>query len=199
MHSEVGNSESDVVQIKRLFDKTQNNIRRIQEYGGEFYYPVLNEWRFVTEYAVLALGSPTQRSEALPLLKGRLLRAYYDSCLILSDCCLQELMYKIRRIRRAAKSQRELRSVLEKSIEAFKQLQDIRLNIEESGEPNDKQIADLVSAMARLKPVFDLIKTKEDFVRWVLRRRIMIIRFAVLAGIAELLVGLGVLFAMLWR
>ena len=198
MHSEVGNSESDVVQIKRLFDKTQNNIRRIQEYGGEFYYPVLNEWRFVTEYAVLALGSPTQRSEVLPLLKGRLLRAYYDSCLILADCCLQELMYKIRRIRRAAKSQRELRSVLEKSIEAFKWLQDIRLNIEESGEPNDKQIADLVSAMARLKPVFDLIKAKEDFVRLVLRRRIMIIRFAVLAGIAEF-VGLGVLFAMLWR
>lgn len=199
MLSEAMNSESDVVQIKRLFDKTQNNIRRIQEYGGEFYYPVLNEWRFVTEYAVLALGSPSQRSETLPLLKGRLLKAYYDSCLILADCCLQELIYKIRRIRRAAKSQKELRGVLEKSIEGFKRLQDIRLTIEESGEPDEKQIADLVSAMAKLKPIFDLIKTKEDLVRWVLRRRIMIIRCALLAGIVELLVGLGVLFALLWR
>lgn len=199
MLSEIGNSDSDVAQIKRLFDKTQNNIRRIQEYGGEFYYPVLNEWRFVTEYAVLALGSPTQRSEILPLLKERLQKAYYDSCLILADCCLQELIYKIGRIRRAAKINGELRSVLERAIAGFKRLQEIRLNIEESGGPNEKQIADLVSATARLKPVFDLLKAKEDVVHWILRRRRVIIRLALLAGMVEALVVLGILLTMLWR
>ena len=199
MNSELKTPNSEISQIKRLFDKTQNNIRRIQQYGGEFYYPVLNEWRFVTEYAIFALESPDQRMTILPLLKGRLLKAYYDSCLILADCCLEELIYKISRIRRAARTQKGLRNVFENAVSEFRNLQSIRLGIEESGEPDEAQINNLISAVARLKPVFDSIKANEDLVRWILRKRRVIIKIAFLAGIIELLIGIGFVFARLWR
>lgn len=189
----------DINDIKRLFDKAQRNIRRIQQFGGEFYYPVLNEWRYVVKDAILALYSSEKRQETLPRLKEKIWKAYCDSCIILADCCLEELIIKTSRIRKAAKLKRSLQDVLEIATKEGRRLQRVRVDLEDEETPSEGQINELVGVIARLKPVFDAIRAKEDTINWILRRRQVVMNISIFVTLVEVVAVTAFLFFRFWR
>ncbi len=200
MTSENKTKNYSVTEIKRLFDKTQKNIRRIQQYGDEFYFPVLNEWRYATECAVMALETPEKQREFIPRLKKKMRNAYYDSCRILADCCLSYLIYKMTRIEKASRAKRNLKDVLVCATTAGKKLQQLRIELEDVATPSEEQINQLMEAIDRLKPVFKEIEKVEDSVYWILRRRKIVWRISILLTLVEIVaVASFWLFRALWR
>lgn len=190
---------SSIEDIKRLFDKTQRNISRIQQLGGEFYYPVLNEWRYVAEDAILALYSSKKRQETLHRLKEKIWKAYCDSCLILADCCLEWLIFRISRIKKAAKLKRSLQDVLEIATMEGRRLQRIRLDLEAEVTPSEEQMSELIGVIAGLRPVFDAIREKEDTVSWILRRRQVVMNISIFVTLVEVVAVTAFLFFRFWR
>lgn len=200
MISEQKSNSSSMTEIKRLLDKTQSNIRRIQQYGGEFYFPVLNEWRYATEYAVMALEAPEKQKELIPKLKTKIRNAYYDSCRILADCCLEDLIFKSTRIAKALKSKKSLKFVYERAVAEGKRLQQLRIELEDNASPTEEQISGLMQAIDKLKPVFKEIRKVDDAVYWILRRRQMVWRLSIFLTLAEIaIIAFVWLFKLVWR
>ena len=68
-----------------LIDRTEANIKRIEELQSAFAAPVLNEWRYAIRHVVtMAAGG----GEGADKAEGHLKRAYFDSCDIVIDCQL---------------------------------------------------------------------------------------------------------------
>lgn len=187
MISEVVNKKDEMEEIKCLFEKTQSNIRRIQDYGGEFYYPVLNEWRYVTEYAIRALVSPSERELAISELRERLLKAYNDSCLILADCCLAVLLPKVKALKKIAVFRVELRDRVVEAVERLRLVRKMRMELFDLGLADRKEAVELVEAIAALRPVFELVIETEDLIRIELRRRLIFRVTFFLCGVLELI------------
>lgn len=187
MISEVVNKKDEMEEIKCLFEKTQSNIRRIQDYGGEFYYPVLNEWRYVTEYAIHALVSPSERELAISELRERLLKAYNDSCLILADCCLAVLLPKVKALKKIAVFRVELRDRVVEAVERLRLVRKMRMELFDLGLADRKEAVELVEAIAALRPVFELVIETEDLIRIELRRRLIFRVTFFLCGVLELI------------
>lgn len=68
-----------------LIDRTEANLKRIEELQSAFVAPVLNEWRYAIRHVVSM--SATDGEEADKAI-GHLKRAYFDSCDIVIDCQL---------------------------------------------------------------------------------------------------------------
>lgn len=68
-----------------LIDRTEANLKRIEELQSAFVAPVLNEWRYAIRHVVSM--SATSSAEADKAI-GHLKRAYFDSCDIVIDCQL---------------------------------------------------------------------------------------------------------------
>lgn len=72
-----------------LIDKTEANLKRIEELQSAFVVPVLNEWRYAIRHVVtVAAGEDNAEHEKAT---GHLKRAYFDSCDIVIDCQLSVL------------------------------------------------------------------------------------------------------------
>lgn len=69
-----------------LIDRTEANLKRIEELQSAFVAPVLNEWRYAIRHVVTmsAIGGGAEADKAT----GHLKRAYFDSCDIVIDCQL---------------------------------------------------------------------------------------------------------------
>lgn len=68
-----------------LIDRTEANLKRIEELQAAFVAPVLNEWRYAIRHVVtMAVGDGEEANRAV----GHLKRAYFDSCDIVIDCQL---------------------------------------------------------------------------------------------------------------
>lgn len=199
MSSDVIGRDSELDDIRRLFEKTQNNIRRIQHYGGEFYYPVLNEWRYVTEYAIRALVSPSERKLAITELRERLSRAYNDSCLVLADCCLSVLLPKIRVLKRVAVYRAEFRDRVLEALDRLRSVRKARMEFADMALDDKKEDFRLVETLAALKPVFDLVAETEDFVRIEQKRRLIFRLTFLLGGLLEVLAVIVFLVWKAWR
>lgn len=72
--------------VLSLIDRTEANLKRIEELQSAFVVPVLNEWRYAIRHVVtmVASGNGTEADKAT----GHLKRAYFDSCDIVIDCQL---------------------------------------------------------------------------------------------------------------
>jgi hypothetical protein len=74
-----------------LIDKTETNLKLIEQISGDFFAPVLNEWRYAIRHIVSTFiqrdFSGLEADKAL----GHLKLAYFDSCDILLDCQLNLL------------------------------------------------------------------------------------------------------------
>ena len=199
MSSDVIGQDSELDDIRRLFEKTQSNIRRIQHYGGEFYYPVLNEWRYVTEYAIRALVSPSERKLAITELRERLSRAHNDSCLVLADCCLSVLLPKIRVLKRVAVYRAELRDRVLEALDRLRSVRKARMEFAGMALDDKNEGFRLVETLAALKPVFDLVAETEDFVRTEQKRRLIFRLTFLLGGVLEVLAVIVFLLWKVWR
>ena len=78
------------LEIPALIEKTERNLKLIEEINGEFIYPALNEWRYATRHVASLLENPQENSQREKAV-GHLRRAYFDSCDILLDCLLERL------------------------------------------------------------------------------------------------------------
>lgn len=68
-----------------LIDRTEANLKRIEELQSAFVAPVLNEWRYAIRHVVsMSATSSVEADKAI----GHLKRAYFDSCDIVIDCQL---------------------------------------------------------------------------------------------------------------
>lgn len=69
-----------------LIDRTEANLKRIEELQSAFVVPVLNEWRYAIRHVVTTAGNggDAETNKAM----GHLKRAYFDSCDIVIDCQL---------------------------------------------------------------------------------------------------------------
>ena len=68
-----------------LIDRTEANLKRIEELQSAFVAPVLNEWRYAIRHVVsMSATSGVEADKAI----GHLKRAYFDSCDIVIDCQL---------------------------------------------------------------------------------------------------------------
>ena len=74
--------------VRALVDKTEANLKVIEQMGGDFVFPVLNEWRYATRHLVSVLpGGELGEDDARKAI-NHMKRAYFDSCDILIDCQL---------------------------------------------------------------------------------------------------------------
>ena len=79
----------EIEELDGLLTKTEANLKLIQEVGGDFVYPMLNEWRYATRHIVNLLVKPNEADFQKTI--GHLKRAYFDSCDILLNCLLQNI------------------------------------------------------------------------------------------------------------
>ncbi len=77
-------------EIPALIEKTERNLKLIEEINGEFVYPTLNEWRYATRHVASLLATPEDEEECNKAV-SHLKRAYFDSCDILLDCILARI------------------------------------------------------------------------------------------------------------
>ena len=82
----------EIDRLLTLVDKTENNLRLIERFNGNFALPVLNEWRYSTRHILVAnFKSDDAAAEANVRAMRHLQRAYFDSCDLLIDCLLTEI------------------------------------------------------------------------------------------------------------
>jgi len=68
-----------------LINRTEANLKRIEELQSAFVAPVLNEWRYAIRHVVsMSVVGGEEADKAI----GHLKRAYFDSCDIVIDCQL---------------------------------------------------------------------------------------------------------------
>ena len=93
-------SSNNVIDLRVLLDKTEQNIKRIDIISGEFAVIVLNQWRYATRHILTFLqthlqcpqgGGVAVKEEELRMATNHLKRAYFDSCDILIDCLLAKI------------------------------------------------------------------------------------------------------------
>lgn len=83
---------SDVAKVAlSLVDKTEANIKLIEQISSSFAAPVLNEWRYATRHVLAAFAGDGQSDENARKAVNHLKRAYFDSCDIVLDCQLHAL------------------------------------------------------------------------------------------------------------
>lgn len=75
-------TESKLVILDELLQKTEQNIKNIQIVGEVFVYPVLHQWLYATRHVMRLLRGDTEGRE-LDSAIAHLRRAYSDSCDIL--------------------------------------------------------------------------------------------------------------------
>ena len=80
----MSSSQSDAIQA--LLDKTEANLKRIEQIDDAFSCFVLNEWRYATRH--MADYMRTGDEEAGRKAASHLKRAYFDSCDVLLDSLL---------------------------------------------------------------------------------------------------------------
>lgn len=74
-----------------LVDKTEANIKLIEQVSTTFVSPVLNEWRYAIRHVLTACAKNDFCGEDAHKAIGHLKRAYFDSCDIVLDCQLSTL------------------------------------------------------------------------------------------------------------
>ena len=74
-----------------LVDKTEENIKLIEQVSSTFVSPVLNEWRYAIRHVLTSLAKNDLFGEDAQKAIGHLKRAYFDSCDIIIDCQLDTL------------------------------------------------------------------------------------------------------------
>lgn len=74
-----------------LVDKTEENIKLIEQVSSTFVSPVLNEWRYAIRHVLTSLAKNDLSGEDAQKAIGHLKRAYFDSCDIIIDCQLDTL------------------------------------------------------------------------------------------------------------
>ena len=74
-----------------LVDKTEANIKLIEQISSTFVSPVLNEWRYAIRHVLTAFADNEQAGENAQKAISHLKRAYFDSCDIILDCQLDTL------------------------------------------------------------------------------------------------------------
>ena len=71
-----------------LIDKTEENLKLIEQISGDFLAPVLNEWRYAVRHVISTFIKQDFSGIEAQKTIGHLKRAYFDSCDILLDCQL---------------------------------------------------------------------------------------------------------------
>ena len=74
-----------------LVDKTEANIKLIEQVSTTFVSPVLNEWRYAIRHVLTSFAKNDLSGEDAQKAIGHLKRAYFDSCDIIIDCQLDTL------------------------------------------------------------------------------------------------------------
>lgn len=74
-----------------LIDKTEENLKLIEQISGDFMAPVLNEWRYAIRHVISTFIKRDFSGIEAQKTIGHLKRAYFDSCDILLDCQLNIL------------------------------------------------------------------------------------------------------------
>ena len=74
-----------------LVDKTEDNIKLIEQVSSTFISPVLNEWRYAVRHVLTAFVNGDQSGVDAQKAESHLKRAYFDSCDIILDCQLDTL------------------------------------------------------------------------------------------------------------
>lgn len=75
-----------------LIDKTEENLKLIEQISGDFMAPVLNEWRYAIRHVISTFIKHDFSGIEAQKTIGHLKRAYFDSCDILIDCQLNVLV-----------------------------------------------------------------------------------------------------------
>lgn len=74
-----------------LVDKTEANIKLIEQISETFLAPVLNEWRYAIRHVLTSFAKNDPSGEDAQKAVSHLKRAYFDSCDIVLDCQLDAL------------------------------------------------------------------------------------------------------------
>ena len=74
-----------------LVDKTEANIKHIEQISSTFASPVLNEWRYAIRHVLTAFSKNEPSGLDAQKAVSHLKRAYFDSCDIVVDCQLDIL------------------------------------------------------------------------------------------------------------
>ncbi len=64
--------------VAQLLDDTENNLKLIEDYSGDFFVPILNEWRYATRHVIDSYFEP-QNEATLQKIINHLKRARFDS------------------------------------------------------------------------------------------------------------------------
>lgn len=195
------NSENDKVKkIVELVDKTEQNIRQIQNVGEAFVYPVLYEWQYVTRHMANVLGFDAKMREAeMQKAIDHLGRAYYDSCEVLLTVYLHQAIMFFKRYRNIVDliNEREFLSNYMDHFIAGRCLIDRKkwgMLTETSSLPQDMEV--VLSDLEKDSRLATEIEPALEYARTHLHRRQLKRLFVIVAFFC---VGVLLSFVMMWR
>lgn len=176
--------------VRSLIDRTEANLKVIEQMGGDFVFPVLNEWRYATRHLVSILPDGELGEEDASKAINHMKRAYFDSCDILIDCQLYAISQVCERCRGYAEVVCKVIPEYSSWRESLRKA--ARLHREAQAIHGDERIAaceSLVPCIEELDGILDKLTFHADEIVAAVRRAKANFWLSVIAKAAGIIVG----------
>lgn len=171
-----------------LVDKTEANIKLIEQVSATFTSPVLNEWRYAIRHVLLACVAADPSEVEAQKAIGHLKRAYFDSCDIVIDCQLNTLCDIHRKCLGYADVVRKVVPDYLVWLERVREAQRIHREVQaKHGADRETAYDSLASTIVELDGILDRMSFHADEISAAVRREKVNVRLtgsAKIAGIA---------------
>lgn len=183
-----------------LVDKTEANIKLIEQVSSTFAAPVLNEWRYAIRHVLLSFAVNDPSGEDAHKAVGHLRRAYFDSCDIVIDCQLNTLCGINRKCLGYAETVRKVAPDYPVWLERMRDAQRIhREAMTKHGDEREAAYDSLAPTVRELDGILDKMSFHADEISAAVRREKVNVRLTVLAKLAGIAVAaLTLLKAVFW-